>query len=306
MRDLIRTRDGRTLLVDRSGDLRGRPVFLLHGMPGSRVGPRPRPMVLYHRGTQLISYDRPGYGGSDRHPGRKVADAVHDISDIADAFGLDRFAVAGRSGGAPHALACAALMPDRVTRAAAMVSLAPKDAEGLDWFAGMAQSNIAYFRAVFADPEQAAVGLIPRSAAIRKDPVRLLNELRRELTDDDRRIVSDTGIRTMLLLSYREALRTSPYGWIDDLLALCRPWGFDPTGIQVPVLLWNGADDVFSPASHTSWLAARIPRATRVVVPDAAHFASIRALPEVLAWLVAERPGTSLAHAHTVSGSRSR
>lgn len=306
MRDLIRMRDGRTLLVERSGDLRGQPVFLLHGMPGSRVGPRPRAMVLYQRGTQLISYDRPGYGGSDRHAGRRVADAVHDIADIADAFGLDRFAVGGRSGGAPHALACAALMPERVTRAAAMVSLAPKDAEGLDWFAGMAQSNIAHFRAAFADPEQAAAWLIPRSAAIRKDPVRLLDELRQELTDDDRRIVSDNGIRSMLLRNYREALRTSPYGWIDDLLALCRPWGFDPAGIQVPVLLWHGADDVFSPASHSSWLAARIPRSQPVVVPDAAHFASIRALPEVLGWLVADRPSTSAAHPHTVSGSRSR
>ena len=306
MRDQIRTRDGRTLLVERSGDLEGRPVFLLHGTPGIRVGPRPRPMVLYQRGTQLISYDRPGYGGSDRHPGRTVADAVHDVTDIADAFGLGRFAVAGRSGGAPHALACAALSPDRVTRAAAMVSLAPKDAEGLDWYAGMAQSNITHFQTAFADPDRAAAGLIPRSAAIRKDPVRLLDDLRRELTDDDQRIVSDNGIRTMLLRNYHEALRTSPYGWIDDLLALCRPWGFDPAGIQIPVLLWHGADDVFSPASHSSWLAARIPRAMRVVVPDAAHFASIRALPEVLGWLVGGKPGTSIAHAHTVNGSRSR
>ncbi|NUR03388.1 MAG: alpha/beta fold hydrolase [Streptomyces sp.] len=314
MRDLVRTREGRTLLVERSGDLEGRPVFLLHGMPGSRVGPRPRSMVLYQRGTQLISYDRPGYGGSDRRPGRRVADVVHDVADIADAFGLERFAVVGRSGGAPHALACAALLPDRVTRAAALVSLAPKDAEGLDWFAGMAQSNIAEFRTAFADPERFAARLIPRSTAIREDPARLLEELRRELTDDDRRIVSDTGIRAMLLRNYHEALRTSPYGWIDDALALCRPWGFDPAGIQVPVLLWHGAEDVFSPASHSSWLAARIPRATKVLEPEAAHFAAIRALPEVIGWLVSDRPGWparpdapgTRRTAQTASGSRSR
>lgn len=264
-------------------------MFLLHGMPGSRVGPRPRAMVLYQRGTQLISYDRPGYGGSDRQPGRRVADVVHDVADIADAFGLERFAVAGRSGGAPHALACAALLPDRVTRAAALVSLAPKDAEGLDWFAGMAQSNIAEFRTAFADPQRFAARLIPRSAAIRADPARLLEELRLELTDDDRRIVSDTGIRAMLLRNYHEALRTSPYGWIDDALALCGPWGFDPAGIRVPVLLWHGQKDVFSPASHSSWLAARIPRATTVLEPAAAHFAAIPALPEVLGWLLADQ-----------------
>jgi len=247
-------------------------------------------MVLYQRGMQLISYDRPGYGGSDRQPDRRVVDVAQDVAAIADVFALERFAVVGRSGGAPHALACASLLPDRVTRAAALVSLAPKEAEGLDWFAGMAQSNVAEFTMAFADPERFAAQLIPRSAAIRRDPARLLEELRRELTDDDRRIVSDIGIRSLLVRNYREALRSSPYGWIDDALALCRPWGFDLAAIRVPVLLWHGQQDVFSPAAHSSWLGARIPRATTVVEPAAAHFAALRALPDVLSWLLADSP----------------
>ena len=111
--------------------------------------------------------------------------------------------------------------------------------------------------------------------------------MRRELTDDDLRIVSDTTIRSMLLRNYHEALRTSPYGWVDDALALCRPWGFDPAAIRVPVLLWHGSQDVFSPVSHSAWLAARIPRATIVLEPAAAHFAALRVLPEVLRWLLA-------------------
>jgi pimeloyl-ACP methyl ester carboxylesterase len=290
MRDLVRTADGRTLLVERSGDLRGQPVFLLHGTPGSRVGPRPRGMVLFHRGVQLISYDRPGYGGSDRNPGRRVRDVVQDVAAIADALGLETFAVAGRSGGAPHALACAALLPDRVTRAAALVALAPRDAEGLNWYAGMTRYNVSDFRAAFADPEGYAAQLITRSAAIRSDPARLLEDLRCELTDDDLRIVSDTGIRSMLLRNYQEALRSSPYGWIDDALALCRPWGFEPSSIRVPVLLWHGKKDVFSPSSHSSWLAARIPQVTTVFEPAAAHFAAMQALPAVLNWLQGRTP----------------
>ncbi|MEK8142527.1 alpha/beta hydrolase [Streptomyces sp. M10(2022)] len=121
----MRTADGRHLMVECQGDPQGRPVFLLHGMPGSRLGPAPRGMVLYQRNMQLIAYDRPGYGGSDRLPGRRVVDVVEDVRAIADSLGLDRFAVVGRSGGAPHALACAALMPERVTRTAALVGLAP-------------------------------------------------------------------------------------------------------------------------------------------------------------------------------------
>ncbi|GAA5700604.1 putative aminoacrylate hydrolase RutD [Streptomyces avermitilis] len=288
MLDQVRTTDGRLLKVEISGDPRGRPVFLLHGMPGSRVGPRPRPMFLYQRGARLISYDRPGYGGSDRKAGRRVADVVQDVAEVADALELDRFAVAGRSGGAPHALACAALLPDRVTRAAALVTLAPRDAKGLDWFAGMAPSNVHEFRTAFNDPERFVARLIPRSAKIRSNPARLLEELRGDLTADDRQIVADGAIRSMLLRNYHEALRSSPYGWVDDALALTGPWGFDPADIRVPVLLWHGAQDVFSPAAHSTWLAGRIPRATAVLEPAAAHFAALRALPAVLTWLLAD------------------
>jgi pimeloyl-ACP methyl ester carboxylesterase len=243
-------------------------------------------MVLFHRGIQLISYDRPGYGGSDRHAGRRVVDVAQDVATIADAIGVQRFAVVGRSGGAPHALACAALLPERVTRAAALVPLAPRDADGLDWFEGMTAYNVVHFRSAFSTPDRYVAQLIRRSAAIRSDPARLLDDLRRDLTDDDRRIVSDTGIRAMLLRNYQEALRTSPYGWIDDALALCRPWGFELSAIRAPVLLWHGKKDVFSPASHSCWLAGRIPRVTTVLDPAAAHFAALQALPAVLTWIL--------------------
>jgi pimeloyl-ACP methyl ester carboxylesterase len=172
------------------------------------------------------------------------------------------------------------------------VGLAPRDAEGLDWFAGMAPSNVSEFQTAFTDPERFAARLIPRSAAIRSNPAKLLEELRLELTDDDRMIVSDNAIRSMLLRNYLEALRTSPYGWIDDAFALTGPWGFDPAQIDVPVLLWHGGKDVFSPASHSSWLAARIPRVTTVLEPAAAHFAALRALPTALNWLLA-RPSVA-------------
>ncbi|GGW35818.1 alpha/beta fold hydrolase [Streptomyces xantholiticus] len=286
MRRRVRVADGRHLMVERLGDPRGRPVFLLHGTPGSRLGPAPRGMVLYQRGTQLIVYDRPGYGGSDRLAGRSVADVAQDVRAIADELGLERFAVVGRSGGAPHALACAALMPDRVTRAAALVTLAPRDADGLDWFEGMAASNVTEYTSASADPAGLVERFTLRSAEIRKDPVRLLNDLRRELTDSDRMVVSDAGLRSMLLRNYQEALRTSAYGWIDDALAFCSPWGFDPADIQGPVMLWHGEKDVFSPVGHSRWLAQRIPGATAVLEPAAAHFDAFHALPRILTWLL--------------------
>lgn len=294
MRHQVRTADGRSLIVERWGDPDGKPVFLLHGMPGSRLGPAPRGMVLYQRRMQLIAYDRPGYGGSDRHPGRTVADVAQDVAAIADAFGLDTFAVAGRSGGGPGALACAALLPDRVTRTAALVPLAPRDAEDLDWFAGMAASNVREYTTATTDPEELAARLIPRADGIRRDPGRLLDELRRELTANDRMIVADAGLRSMLLRNYREGLRHSAHGWIDDILAFSHPWGFDPADIRCPVLIWHGELDVFSPVGHSRWLASRIPGATTTIDPDAAHFAALRALPDVLNWLLRALPAPPL------------
>ncbi|MFE2067025.1 alpha/beta fold hydrolase [Streptomyces sp. NPDC059467] len=281
--------DGRRLEVEEAGDPQGSPVFLLHGTPGSRLGPAPRPMLLYHQRVRLITYDRPGYGRSDRLAGRQVAHVSTDVAAIADALGIERFAVVGRSGGGPHALACAALLPDRVTRVAVLASPAPHDAEGLDGFAGMAASDTNQYSQALAGPDQLAASLRKRSLDIRADPRKLLAQLRWELTESDLQVVADAGIRAMLMRNFREALSVSADGWVDDALSFCRPWGFSLPAISAPALLRHGEQDVFSPASHTKWLADRIPGGTAVLHPRAAHFASLRVLPQVLTWLLGGR-----------------
>jgi len=284
--DVVCAADGRRLAVEVQGDPAGSPVFLLHGTPGCRLGPSPRGMLLYRLGVRLITFDRPGYGGSDRLAHRRVADAATDVATIADAYGFERFAVIGRSGGGPHALACAALLPDRVTRAAVLVGLAPWAAEGLDWFAGMSDSNILGYTAAAAGHGPLAARLTPAAQKIRADPAHLVADVQEEMHASDRPVMADAGIRALLVQNYAEALRTSADGWIDDALAFCSPWGFDPAAIVVPVLLWHGEDDVFSPVGHTRWLAERIPHATVVVQPGAAHFGALDVLPDVLPWLV--------------------
>ncbi len=271
------------------GDPDGRPVFLLHGTPGSRIGPRPRSAVLHRLGVRLICFDRPGYGESDRQPGRRVADAAGDVSAIADALGLSQFAVVGRSGGGPHALACAALLSDRVTKVAVLVGLAPREADGLDWLDGMTEYNVTEYEAVSGGYAAIAAVTQATAEAVRADPTSLLAKLQLELPDADLRVVTDTGIRPLLEAAYAEALRTSPHGWIDDALAFYAPWGFDPAAVTVPVLLWHGARDNLSPVSHAKWLAERMPSAAVVVQAGAAHFGAIDVLPDILRWLTSGR-----------------
>jgi pimeloyl-ACP methyl ester carboxylesterase len=303
LKHTVRAIDGRRLSTQAFGDPDGRPVFLLHGTPGSRLGPRPRSSVLHRLGVRLISFDRPGYGDSDRMAGRRVADLAADVLSIADHYDLDRFAVVGRSGGGPHALACAALLPGRVTRAAVLVGIAPHGAVGLDWFDGMAQSNVTEFTAAANGYEDIAAHTKAVAREVRADPASLLARLQVDLPDPDRRVVADPGIRSMLLETYTEALRTSDYGWVDDALAFCWPWGFDPASVTVPVLLWHGTDDVFHPASHARWLADRIPSAAVVVQVGAAHFGALDVLPDILRWVSAGRPDDRgpVPHAHTAS-----
>lgn len=276
---------GRRLAIQECGEAGGKPVFLMHGTPGSRLGPRPRALVLHQLGVRLIAFDRPGYGGSDRQFGRRVADVAADVAAIADALEFDRFAVLGRSGGAPHALACAALLPHRTTRVAALVGLAPAGAEGLDWFAGMTPANVTEYSTARLGHQAVAERLEMAAARIRADPGGMIAHLYADLTEFDRQVVADAGIRKMLVSNFAEGLRRSAHGWIDDVMAFTSPWGFDPGQIVVPALLWHGADDRFAPADHGRWLGGRIPGAIGIVDPGQSHFGALDILPRALAWL---------------------
>ena len=130
-----------------------------------------------------------------------------------------------------------------------------------------------------------AAELSARSELIREDPEFLLQFLEPELTAPDRRILRDPAIRRLLTGTYAEALRQGPEGWIDDVLAFRQSWGFSLKAIEVPVLLWHGADDVFSPVAHTHWLASQIPGAEVEVQHGAAHFDAVEVLPRILARL---------------------
>jgi pimeloyl-ACP methyl ester carboxylesterase len=285
MTQMVRVAGDRELAVEVCGDSSGTPIFLLHGTPGSHRGPRPRTSVLYRLGVRLISYDRPGYGMSTPQPHRSIGDAAGDVRAIADELGLEHFGVVGRSGGGPHALACAALLGDRVNSAAVLVGLAPSDAKDLGWYEGMTESNVVEFSNAEADRRAAMASLAEHAERVRADPDVLLRTLRPELTSPDRRIVDDVAIRKLLTDTYAEALRYGIDGWIDDVLALRRPWNFDLSAIDQPVLLWHGAKDGFSPVTHAYWLAGQIQTAVIEVEPDGAHFSAVEILPKALAWV---------------------
>ncbi|MBA2531414.1 MAG: alpha/beta hydrolase [Nocardioidaceae bacterium] len=116
----ITTPDGRRLQVYEAGEPGGEPVLVHHGTPGCGLLAEPWVTDAANRGIRLVSFARPGYGRSHRHPGRRVVDVAADAVAVADAFGFERFRTWGVSGGGPHALGCAAALPDRVIAAASL------------------------------------------------------------------------------------------------------------------------------------------------------------------------------------------
>jgi len=285
----ISTVDGRELCISEAGQPDGISILVHHGTPGSKL---PNPLNVEDaraQGIRLITYDRPGYGGSSPHPGRTVADVAEDVATIARHLALDQLSVWGVSGGGPHALACAALLPDLVVATAALASPAPYQADGLDWLGGMGEDNIEEFGAAL-DGKEALVEYIEAQAPgmLNADPKMLVQALRSLLCQPDVEVLSE-DFAGFLLKSIQEGIEASRAGWVDDDIAFTTPWGFDMSQISMPVLLMHGEQDLMVPLSHGKWLADRIATVDARFLADDGHLTlSANRISEVHAWLLSK------------------
>jgi pimeloyl-ACP methyl ester carboxylesterase len=284
----LRTRDGRTLKVLERGDPAGHPVLVHHGMPNSRILSEGDVAGAQARGIRLISYDRPGYGGSTPHPGRSIADCADDVRDIAAALGLDRLATWGVSAGGPHALACAALLPDLVPGVAVLACGAPWGADGLDYFAGMGELNVQDTMRVLEDPVAARAKCESDRLEILALSLEEVMEFMRSLLAPVDAAVFTGEIGQYLLDSLRAGLEPGPDGWWEDEISELAPWGFDLSAIRTPVLLLHGRHDRFVPFAHGQWLARHIPGVEAILSDDDGHLTlTANHLDDVHDWLLA-------------------
>jgi pimeloyl-ACP methyl ester carboxylesterase len=278
----IRTADGRTL------------EYL-------QIGPADAPVVVFHTGTpsaaaelsvisdaaaalglRVIGYSRPGYGESTERPGRQVADVVDDVTELLDHLGVAEFRAFGWSGGGPHALACAALLPNRCQAAAVLAGVAPYPARGIDFMDGMGQENIEEFGAALAGRERLTSYLEPlleHFSQLTGDTV--VQGLDTVLSGVDRAAL--TGLfAEEVAVSMRRAVAHGIAGWRDDDLAFVQSWGFEPSRIEVPVAIWQGRQDRMVPFAHGQWLAAEIPTAQAHLYAEEGHLSLIMQVDRIL------------------------
>jgi pimeloyl-ACP methyl ester carboxylesterase len=280
---------GRTLrVVDDGGPGDPRlPLFVHHGTPASGLLLQPALDDARRHDLRMVGYDRPGYGGSTRHEGRQVADAAADVACVADALGVGQFATWGLSGGGPHALACAAQLPDRCVAAASLAGVAPYPAPGLDWTAGMGADNIEEFTATLAGPRSLRRLLDTARDEMLDSSAETLVELMASLLPavDVAALTGARGLGEWMHAGTVAGLAPGPDGWLDDDLAFLAPWGLDLSTITVPVLIMAGGADLMVPFTHGRWLAENVPDAERLFDQDEGHLSLLNRISEVHTWI---------------------
>ena len=310
---VLTTPDGRSLEVLTAGPPDGLPLLFHNGTPGGLVAFPPMIAIAAERGLRTVMYARPGYGQSTAQPGRSVAGTVADAAVVLDHLGAEQFVTAGWSGGGPHALACAALLPGRCQSAATIAGVAPSDADefitagwsgggphalacaallpvrclaaasiagaapydspGLDWLAGMADENVAEFRAALAGEADLTTFLDAAAPELRGIGAAEVAAGLGGLVSEADKAVLTGEFAEHLAASLSAALSTGLDGWRDDDLAFTRDWGLSlaALGHATPVAIWQGDQDRMVPAAHASWLAENIPRSRLQLLPGEGH-----------------------------------
>ena len=267
--------DGRDVDVFLGGDPAGLPLVMHHGTPSDSTTFADWHDACRERALRLICLSRPGYATSTRRPGRNVAHAASDVAAVLDLLGLHSFVTAGWSGGGPHALACAALLPGRCLGAATLAGVGPYGAPDLDFLAGMGPENIAEFGAALSGEPVLRTWQQANGEALRHVTGAAIAEAFGGLVPQIDKDVLSGGYADQMAAEMRRALEHGFDGWIDDDLAFTQPWGFDVSDVRPPVTVWQGDLDLMVPFAHGRWLAAHLPAAQARMVPGHGHISLV-------------------------------
>ena len=265
----IRLPDGRSLGYAEYGDPAGKPVFFFQGTPSSRLFHHPDESIAVSLGARIITMDRPGFGLSDFQSDRTLLDWPSDVVELANVLEIDRFAVAGISGGGPYVAACAFRVPHRLTAAAIISGVGPVDSP--DAIQGMPRIR----RLGVAVARYAPWLLRPLLWLVsnpRRNPEQFFEQINAQVPESDRAILAQPEVRAMLIENWAEATRNGIRGYAWEALIFGYPWGFRLEGITMEVYLWHEEEDASSPLPMARRVASAIPNRRATFLPGEGHF----------------------------------
>jgi pimeloyl-ACP methyl ester carboxylesterase len=276
--------DGRGLAYAEYGDPTGRPVVYCHGGLASRLDVAPLSAACADLGVRLISPDRPGIGRSSYQAGRTLLDWPADLAQLADALGLDRFAVVGWSAGGPYALACGHALADRVSAMAVLGTALPFELVGSR--RGLNRPDRIMLTLSTRLPPAARFALWLTMVVA---PARALERSAgRTLAPADRAILAGADSPADAVAFMKESVRQGTRGEVTEYVVFARPWGFSLEDVPGPVHIWEGAEDKLLPPAYPGILLDHLPRPTFTMVPGEGHISLLRnRLPEILTRLLA-------------------
>lgn len=256
----------------------GRPVMFFHGSPGSSYIHVDMAGIAARRGIRLIAVDRPGYGLSGPKPGRAMLDWPDDIAALADALGLERFAIIGFSGGSPYALACAYKLTDRMMKIALAGTLAPQGAAGV--MEGMSPAVSGLYALAQSNPDE----LRNTFAAVAPSPAALVAAMSVSASEWDKNIIN--ARHSEFETEYTQTLRSGVEGVASDFVLASGDWGFPLDGINTETHLWCGTADCNTPPAMTAYISSTLPNSRDFMLPDEGHFALYGHWEEILERLI--------------------
>jgi pimeloyl-ACP methyl ester carboxylesterase len=276
----VRVRSGRSVGYYEYGDPTGAPLFALHGVPACGAGFAWADEPARERGLRVIAPDRPGVGLSDPLPRRPVVEYTAELLDLADAFGFDRFAVLGYSGGGPYACALAHGAPERLSAVGVAAGMGQVGvwAEASDFettdarFLDMSRKQPWLARTILRSVSTMAKASAKQSVAT----------FAKELSPSDREVLQGLGEPRAAMALFTHAFLRGARGVVDDYATLSQPWGFDVEAITVPLPVWQGDADTMVPLAHAHALVERVPGARLTVFPGEGHLAPVTHIGEIL------------------------
>jgi pimeloyl-ACP methyl ester carboxylesterase len=266
----LRLPDGRTLSYAEFGDPRGLPVLAIHGTPGSRFMFGLADASARERGLRIIAPDRPGYGQSDYRRNQTLMRSAEDFVALADALEVERIAVIGVSGGGPHAIATAAVMPDRVGLLALVSPVGPV-AECRKQV-HMSPMHRLIFTRMGRSPQACTSFFWSLRGVVKWAPGVAYRVLQKRVTPADRVVLSHLEVKANLRTAISEGLRPGVKGALQDVRLFCSPWGLALGDIDVPAVVWQGSDDTIVPPSAAYHLATQLPNCRLDVIHQAGHY----------------------------------
>ena len=277
--------DGRVIEILTAGPEDGLPIVLHEGTPVGLALFEPTVRAAAIRGLRVVLTARPGYEGSTPRPGRRVADVAADVAEVLNVLGADTFVTAGWSGGGPHALACAAMLPGRCLAAASIAGVAPYGMPGLDFMAGMGPENVTEFTAALAGEAELTKVLDASVAELEGLTGAMVADALGGLVSDVDKAALTGEYADHLATALKASLNSGIAGWRDDDIAFTKDWGFSlgwdsplspatllgPETEHAPVAIWQGDQDRMVPYAHGKWLAANTRGARAHLLPGEGH-----------------------------------